>query len=112
MKLILLSVVAAVLSICAAAKIPVKTTATFCDATTAVPLLRANNPKIGDYIYTTDLEYTFEGTAGCIFPSQQDGTIPLFRLHSASATDHFYTTDTVPIIQFENGRSFLYYCGA
>jgi hypothetical protein len=58
-----------------------------------------------DHFYTTNANevqqlvnfYGFEAegtTTGYIFPTEQPGTVPLFRLYSLGAADHMYTTST------------------
>ena len=57
--------------------------------------------ETGDHFYTTDPSgelaptsgYTYEGIAGYISTSEQQGTTALYRWYCAETGDHFYTTD-------------------
>ncbi|MDP1695291.1 MAG: hypothetical protein Q8L29_00055 [archaeon] len=62
-----------------------------------VPLYRFLCPT--DHFYTTSSTgegagCTPEGVLGYIFSSQQEGTVPLYRLFNAGGTNHAYTIDT------------------
>ncbi|ABK14965.1 hypothetical protein Mthe_1183 [Methanothrix thermoacetophila PT] len=68
----------------------------------------------GDHFYTTSypevqfansIGYRYEGIAGYIYPSNQDGTIPLYRMYGYG--DHFYTT-SYPEVQFANSIGYRY----
>lgn len=65
-----------------------------------VPLYRADNPRTGQHLYTTNQGeitgvqgqgWTSAGVVGYISPEQSSGTTPLYRI-LVSYGDHFYTT--------------------
>jgi hypothetical protein len=65
-----------------------------------VPLYRADNPKTGQHLYTTNQSeiagaqgqgWTSAGVVGYIDPGATGGTAPLYRI-LVSYGDHFYTT--------------------
>ena len=67
----------------------------------AVPLHRLWNGQLSDHLYTTSaaevqsaqgVGYVYEGTMGCIFPTQKPSSTPLYRLRDGKRNDHFYTT--------------------
>ncbi|EJF64996.1 hypothetical protein DICSQDRAFT_52843, partial [Dichomitus squalens LYAD-421 SS1] len=78
-------------------------------APTAVPLFRMYNTKSTDYFYTANTtqrddllslgNYVSQGVTGYVYPDQECGTVPLYRVDQR--TDHvdfnFYTTDQAEV---------------
>ena len=49
--------------------------------------------------------YKSEWIAGYCFPTQQPGTIPLYRYYQPHHTDHFYTTNAVEVGMIQWGEA-------
>ena len=72
----------------------------------SVPLYRYWNER--DHLYTTNADeigtttpgtvgkngYKSDGIAGYCYPTQVEGTIPLYRYFNRAGGDHYYTTDS------------------
>ncbi|KAJ7906782.1 hypothetical protein B0H13DRAFT_2333133 [Mycena leptocephala] len=67
------------------------------DPTDALPFYRIYNPSSVTYRYTTNsgiVSSLLEGVAALVFVTQEESTVPFYRLSSAVATDNFYTIST------------------
>ncbi|TBU42921.1 hypothetical protein BD309DRAFT_961928 [Dichomitus squalens] len=83
-------------------------------APSAVPLFRLYGAKSTDYFYTASTtqrddvlsrgNYVSQGVAGYVYPDQECGTVPLYRLHQESddVNFNFYTTDEAEVDDFVN----------
>ncbi|TBU26177.1 hypothetical protein BD311DRAFT_763002 [Dichomitus squalens] len=83
-------------------------------APSAVPLFRLYGAKSTDYFYTANTtlrdevlslgNYVSQGVAGYVYPDQECGTVPLYRLHQEAddANFNFYTTDEAEVDDFVN----------
>ncbi|KAJ7787233.1 hypothetical protein B0H14DRAFT_2629631 [Mycena olivaceomarginata] len=69
----------------------------------AQPFYRSyNNPSFVDHYYTASVDflntasssYPLQCVAAFVFVTQEESTVPLYRLSSAAATDNFYTIST------------------
>ena len=73
----------------------------------SVPLYRYWKSSASDHFYTTSNEeigttthgqvgrhgYASEGIAGYCYPTQKEGTVPMYRYWNQHNHDHFYTTN-------------------
>ncbi|KAJ7886073.1 hypothetical protein B0H13DRAFT_1889350 [Mycena leptocephala] len=70
------------------------------DPTDALPFYRVYNPSIVTYRWSTSTVVasspgvTFEGVAALVFVTQEESTVPFYRLSNAATTDNFYTIST------------------
>nr|VWO97675.1 Galactokinase (EC (Galactose kinase) [Ganoderma boninense] len=79
-------------------------------APTAVPLFRLYSAKNRDHYLTanaTDRDatlnrgnYVSDGIAGYVYPDQECGTVPLWRLNNHVVLDNFFTTDQAEVYDF------------
>ena len=83
-------------------------------APTAIPLFRLYGADSTDYFYTTSTaqrdqelgtgKYVSQGVTGYVYPNQECGTVPLFRVHlkQNNMNFNFYTTDQAEVDDFVN----------
>ncbi|KAJ6558877.1 hypothetical protein DFH09DRAFT_1317136 [Mycena vulgaris] len=68
-------------------------------STDALPFYRLYDPTIIDHVYTTDLDvvnadvptHTFQGVAALVFGTQEESTVPFYRLVNRATAVNFYT---------------------
>ncbi|KAJ7835624.1 hypothetical protein B0H13DRAFT_2369230 [Mycena leptocephala] len=66
------------------------------------PIPAEYNPTVVDHFYTNDISnlnaavatYPVQGVAALVFITQEESTVPFYRLYSAALTDNFYTINT------------------
>jgi hypothetical protein len=71
----------------------------------AQPFYRIFKPTPADYLYLTSIDlvnsataFAFDGVAAFVFATQEESTVPLYRLAIGSTPTHnFYTTSTTEI---------------
>ncbi|KAJ7712789.1 hypothetical protein B0H16DRAFT_1436434, partial [Mycena metata] len=77
-------------------------------STNAVPFYRSFASSVVDHFYTAQVTlvnnavnvgsgasgFLLEEVAGLVFATQEESTVPFYRLGSAAATDNFYTIST------------------
>ncbi|KAJ7758692.1 hypothetical protein B0H16DRAFT_1720782 [Mycena metata] len=86
---------------------PVMRSAQTCgDPSDALPFYRSYRSSGVDHYYTTNVElvsasiasssppYVLQEVAAFVFATQEEPTIPFYRLYKSSATDNLYTTNT------------------
>ncbi|KAM5539291.1 hypothetical protein V8D89_007164 [Ganoderma adspersum] len=79
-------------------------------APTAVPLFRLYSSKNSDHYLTanaTDRDvtlnhynYVSDAIAGYVYPDEECGTVPLYRLNNHVVLDNFFTTDQAEVYDF------------
>ncbi|KAJ7851890.1 hypothetical protein B0H13DRAFT_2359811 [Mycena leptocephala] len=75
------------------------------DPDDAQPFYRVFKPTPADYLYLTSIDqvngataFAFDGVAAFVFVTQEESTVPLYRLAiGAGPTHNFYTTSTTEI---------------
>ncbi|KAJ7835423.1 hypothetical protein B0H13DRAFT_1652641, partial [Mycena leptocephala] len=74
------------------------------DPTNALSFYRVYNPTTVDHAYTTDVGvvnrspangYSLQCVAALVFVTQEESTVPFYRLVSSAASDNFYTISTM-----------------
>ena len=85
-------------------------------APTAVPLFRLYSSKNSDHYLTANVtdrdatlnrgNYVSDGIAGYVYPDQECGTVPLFRLNNHVVLDNFFTTDQAEVYDFVDQRGY------
>ncbi|KAJ7026374.1 hypothetical protein C8F04DRAFT_109870 [Mycena alexandri] len=82
------------------------------DPTDALPFYRLYDPTIIDHVYTTNLavvnadvpSHTFQGVAALVFGTQEESTVPFYRLVNRAAAVNFYTiSETERADALQNG---------
>ena len=80
-------------------------------APNAVPLFRLYSSAESDHYYTANAternallsagDYVSQGIAGYVYPDQECGTVPLYRLsNTVTLDDNFFTTDEAEVFDF------------
>ncbi|KAJ7722320.1 hypothetical protein B0H16DRAFT_358119 [Mycena metata] len=82
------------------------------DSADALPFYRLYDPTIVDHVYTTDLvlvnadapTHTFQGVAALVFGTQEESTVPFYRLvNRATAVNLYTTSETERADALQNG---------
>ena len=79
-------------------------------APNAVPLFRLYSSKSTDHYYTANASnrdtvlsrgnYVSDGIAGYVYPDQECGTVPFWRVYNHGLPDNFFTTDQAEVYDF------------